>query len=305
MLACPLLVAVASCDGETTSSAPVVPAAPADDASLPVIEASPLDALEPPVAFTEALADVTGAGFYGAATNSALLTGPVIGGGRTSSTSLSRSLPFRIDASENGLMLRRASVSPLSTDFSWLIAVVENRSNRLLCEVLLEGYVVYDRSGRPLEGASDFQFVTGSIGRRSENTARCIERNDRVYLLDILSLPADEVGGFAADTLSGEADGFTAETNVVEPIAYEIDDFLDVRVANRGAERVELGISDFLLIDERGAPIGAGLLSSVRLDPGEEGVLRSLGHVDLAGTASTVRVVLDYERTSDCRVFCR
>lgn len=290
----------------TTVFVALLVASCANDSKTTEVPASsnPLDTLNAPVAFSDATADVPGGGFYVEANNSAMLQGVVLGDGLKTNDALARPLPFRVDSSENGLHLLRASVSPRGSNFSYLFYVVENRSIDLLCEVKLEGYYVYDRRGQVVEDRLDFTYVHGSVGRSDENTARCVKPGNRVYMREIIMLPSDEIGGFSAETLVGEAEGFTVETNRVEPLAYKVDDFLYVQVANRGTERVELRISDVILVSESGVPLSKDLLGSVELEPGEESWLQSLGHVEFDGSVSSVRVILDYARTSDCRVFC-
>jgi len=294
--------AAANSDGTDTPTSPGTD----DPADLDPAESGPaasidLSSLGTPIVLAAEHADTAGSTFYIEANNAARLQGPVFGNGSVSNEALGRALPFVVETSAPGLVLLQASIYP-SRDDSVLIGVVENRSNELHCFIKLDDYAIYDRNGTALDLTYDFAFVEGTVATAEVTDAislpskSCIEPGEKAYLSDRLRHPVDDVGGFVAQRLESSTDDFVSESVVVEPVSYEVNDGrIEVLVANRGTVPIAQGPSRAIFLDDNGYPLGDTLLSGDRLMPGEEGVF-SWSDPEFTGRASTIRVVIDFQR---------
>lgn len=288
-----------------TSPGPVLPGTD-DPADLDPAESGPaasidLSSLGTPIVLAAEHADTAGSTFYIEANNAARLQGPIFGNGSVSNEAIGRALPFAVETSASGLVLLQASIYP-SRDDSVLIGVVANRSTELHCFIKLDDYAIYDRNGTALDLTYDFAFVEGTVATAEVTDAislpskSCIEPGEKAFLSDRLRHPANEIGGFVAQRLESSTDNFVSESVVVEPVSYEVNNGrIEVLVANRGSVPVAQGPSRAIFLDDNGYPLGDTILSGDRLMPGEEGVF-SWSDPEFTGRASTIRVVIDFQR---------
>lgn len=276
-----------SCDGDQLQ--------PFGDSLTPITSIS-LATLGAPVELNAGLADGPGSDFYVSTNNSALLQGPVIGTGSALNGSLSRSLPFRVDQSPDGLTLLYASVSPRGETASSVTMVIENQSPELRCFVKLDELYFYDSSGQLIEESLDFAFVEGSVATGALTSDTCIESAQKAFLSRLTDGSADNMGGFTASLLEGRLSNFVSEETVLEPLSYDIGDGeLEVRIVNRGLVNVNIELSSYILIDENGAALATGFLhGSDTLAPGAEVVFASRS-LEFTGSVSSVRVIVDFE----------
>lgn len=270
----------------------------ADDVPAPTIDLASLGAA---VELSAEHADVPGSAFYVNANNAARLQGPMIGSGSEPNDSLGRALPFTVETSAPGLELMQAGIYP-SDDDSVLIGVIENRSDTLHCFVRFDDYALYDRAGNALELTYDFAYARGTVGSSdvtsdiSIPSKSCIEPGGKVFLSDRIRHPVDEIGGFVVRELASDTAGFQSETAVAEPVSYEATTRgISVLVANRGSVSINPGPSRVIFLDEDGYPLGDTILSGDSLMPGEEDTY-TWSNIRFSGRASTVRVVIDFQR---------
>ena len=261
--------------------------------------ASPEDNIPEPGA---PLADVSGSNFYLQTNNSARLEGPLIGDGSVPNASLARSLPFEVSSSESDLELLHTSVVPQG-GVAWIVFTVANRSPDIKCFVTASGYTINDVRGETI--VENLTFAQGSVGTsNSIDTGTCITPGSISYMFDFVGIAPGVIGSISIDELDSAPFGdFTLLEPVVEPVYYTVGDVagqsVDIVVANRGTVDVRLTSWYGLLLDEGGFPVG--VLSGAEFDvlpPGEEFVLSEVG-VDFAGSVSTVRVIADFNRSTE------
>ncbi|MFK7893097.1 MAG: hypothetical protein AB8B63_19950 [Granulosicoccus sp.] len=268
-------------------------------AQLPIAPDS-FPAVQP---FGPELADNGTGRVYAGAVNSSLLSGPMVGRNVELTNDLYRSISYVTEGFPDGLEIVHALVydNGSADDDAHLIMHMQNSTRDLQCFVSHGTLTAYDSSGSVVgSGLLDFSYVDGSLGITSSGiyTNTCIAPDEIVYFTNPFgigeSVALDEVAAVKVSNLTTRPASMQAEA-VVKPLSYEmVGEAIEVLIANQSQESIDLFSSRIFVISDDGVPVYQDLtLPQVILQPGEE--YRISHSARFKGTASTIRIVLDYE----------
>jgi len=247
-----------------------------------------------------ALADVAGSDFYPNPNNSAILSGAVIGDGSIDNSMLSRSLPFEVESQPSEIVVEHvyAVQDGARTD---VIMIIRNVSAVPQCFVQINNMYVLDQSGNRIANSTGlpYTFIEGTAYQLSSiTTSTCLDSGQLGYTSDSFRLSLDEVQAVNVGSFElPEEDASSRQTNSVIPISYEVlpSGEIQVLVVNQGLVDVDLSFADIFILDSNGYPLGADIaFDSVLLTPGAESII-SFNSATFQGSASTLRVVLDFD----------
>jgi len=297
----------ASIGSEVTDGDPLNPNIPAvgtpandDDDDTAVAVTNP-NLLAGDVQREPALADVAGSDFYPNPNNTAILSGAVIGDGSIDNSMLSRSLPFEVESQPSEVVVEHvyAVQDGARTD---VIVIVRNVSAVPQCSVRANEMYVLDQSGDRVTDtfSTPVSYLDGTAYRVVSiiTTSNCLDAGQLGYMSESFPLSLDEAQAVNVGSFSvSEEDASNRQANSVIPISYEVlpSGEIQVLVANQGLVDVDLIFSRIYFLDSNGYPLATQLgFDSVPLTPGAESII-SFNSATFQGSASTLRVVLDFE----------
>jgi len=246
----------------------------------------------------------TGAG-YSRAINSALLSGPMIGTNELPNSDVHKSISFIAENPSADFEILHATAyrsgfRGLMDEAGFVVVHLRNNSAEIQCGVTYRGSTTYDSNGQVLAGRFNTSpgAVQGSLAINSdgEHQDSCISPGEIVYIRIApgLQAPYDLLEGIRIGEISGKP-SIGVSTLAMVPISYEVNgDVVDVLVVNRSAETLDLFSSHVFVLSDEGVPIFTRFeIHDTELLSGDELVL-SYPDSLLKGSASTIRVVLDY-----------
>lgn len=251
--------------------------------------------------------DIEGGRYYLNSNNSAILTGPVFGSGDIDNQSVAKSLRFSVEDSASGLRLIELRAIDYGRGATNLLGVVENTGSEFECDSAIKGLVVYSSTGELLSNttAVDPITVVGVVGSedrpgvfRSENS-RCISPGSLAYFQKSAGggVQFSEVAEARAESFSrvNRSERFLTQASVV-PISYTPAEFgVNVRIVNNHNLPVRvLEVNGFALNASNNA-IGTGsVFFNETLEPGQEATITPPLLLRFQGSASRMRVVIEY-----------
>lgn len=245
--------------------------------------------------------DVAGGPYYVNSNNSALLSGPVFGGGTRSNASLVKPLAFDVETTSNNLQLLelRAVDSPRSPE---MLTVIQYSGTEEICAVTLDGQLDFTSEGLPIDRGDDLEFnladgLIGVLGSTSTFLhSSCIAPGSLVYARSRLSGSFNETAEIHYDSLTASSsDGRIVDAAVI-PLSYSIgDDGVDITIVNQHSETLDVFSVTIVVIDEFGQAFYTDIeLVLEDLSSGQEFVVEGALR-DFEGQASTIRAIINFD----------